>query len=63
MREGVAYLWIEWLGHSGVPAERGWDPSGGSVSGGRARTAAGEILATGVGAVAIRLEMLPRPLN
>ena len=23
VREGVAYLWIEWLGHSGVPAERG----------------------------------------
>ncbi|MEE9145066.1 MAG: hypothetical protein V3U06_09910, partial [Candidatus Binatia bacterium] len=22
VREGVAYLWIEWLGHSGVPAAR-----------------------------------------
>jgi len=21
-REGVAYLWIEWLGHSGPPAAR-----------------------------------------
>ena len=35
---------------------------GPSVSSGRARTAAGKILATGAGAVAIRLEKLQRPV-
>ncbi len=44
----------------GAGSARGWDPTGGGVSSGRARTAAGKILATGAGAVAIRLEKLQR---
>ncbi len=45
----------------GAGSASGWDPSGGSVSSGRARTAAGKILETGTGAVVIRLEKLHVP--